>query len=268
MVAIGDIKELLRGIPPLPDTLKDVLAAINRDDLVQAAQITQKDPMLTSYLQKIVNKPYFGFTQEVKNISQVYGALGVLKAKQLLNAYMVTIIMPRSWIVFDLSSERFQELQLLCMEEWERILQTLKIEDREIAMLSTILPATVIVCEKLFSEHEYELAILKEHRFITTDEILFNLTGRGFFDIAGDIARFWGLSSETINIFESVTKDDTRKIVGAKELELAKYLHLLFFHISSLPQFVESKMSDVIAIDIDFIEDIKGEFYKIFGIAA
>lgn len=267
MVATNNIEELLQEIPPLPDTLKEVLAAINHDDLVLAANITQRDPMLTNYLQKIVNKPYFGFTTEVKNISQVYGALGVLKAKQLLNAYMVTIIMPKSWILFNLSSEKFQELQLLCMEEWERILRALKVEDREIAILSTILPATVIVCEKLFYEHEYELTILKEQRFITTDEILANLTGRGFFDIAGDIARLWGLSEETIKIFEATTKEELRGDLGQRDIELAKYLHLLFFHISSQPQFIESKMNDVIAIEIEFIEDIKAPFNEIFGIA-
>ncbi len=263
MVDSNKIEELLSSIPPLPKTLQMVIKALNSDDLTKAAKITQEDHALTFYLKKLVNKPYFGFGSQVENITQIYGALGVLRAKQVINSYMISLILPRSWVLFDLSKEGFEDLQISTIEAWEAILIKLEIKDWEISLSSTMLPASIIVCERLFGEYENELRILKEQRFITADKILKNRTGEGFFDIAIKIAKLWMMPQKSIDILESSSIKESRERHKKEIVQISKYLHLLFFHITSKPKFIRAKLNDIIDLDIEFIEDVEDRFYEI-----
>jgi len=94
------IQEYIKSIPPIPEVVKECIDAINEGDLVKAALIASEDRALMTFLHNIVNKPIFGFRTDVKDAKQIFGVLGLSKAKQIIFSYYVLLLVPKSWEVF------------------------------------------------------------------------------------------------------------------------------------------------------------------------
>ncbi len=77
-------KALLKSVeilPPLPDTvskLKKYVDEAGADiEIPKIAEIISADPLLTTKLLQLANSPYYGFTSEIKTLSQVIALLGI-----------------------------------------------------------------------------------------------------------------------------------------------------------------------------------------------
>lgn len=265
MVTKQDIDNFIEKIPPTPKILRDTMTLANNGDLSKAAKVAESDLALKSYLVNLVNKPIYGFRKQVSDIGQIFGILGLPGTQQTLYNYMLTLLSPNNWELFDLNEKSFHELQANLSLKWKKILEHLNITDKEIESSISLLPASIIVSEALFSKAKKDVELLRSIHHLDYNTILKRLCGTSLFDICITIANKWDMSDKISGIVYSASglnpSDDSQIDM------LAKWMHLLLFYELSQPMFVKASLNDFIDFQIEYVEDIYEEFSKVMEIA-
>ena len=264
MVTKQDIDSFIEKIPPTPKILQATMQLVNNGELSKAAKIAETDKALKSYLINLVNKPIYGFRHEVHEVGQIFGILGLPASKQTLYNYMMSLLSPKQWELFDLNEMSFQELQANLSLKWKKILEHLDINDKEIESSITLLPASIIVSEALFSAKKQDVELLRSVNNLDYNTILERLCNVSLFDICVTIANKWDMPKEISDIVYNASglyKSDNPEID-----KLSKWMHLLLFYELSQPMFIEASLNDFIDFQIDYVQDIYEEFSKLMEI--
>ncbi len=264
MITKDKIDEYIEKIPPAPKALRETLSLLNDGELIKASKIAQSDLALAKYLKNLVNKPIYGFSNEITDISQIFGILGVSSSQQTIYNYMTTLLSPSKWVLFGLNTKSFHELQARLSKKWEMILKHLNIEDKNITSSITLLPASIIVAEALFCEKIEDVELLRSTKQLDYNTILTRLCGLGIFDICEQIATKWEMPKEIGEIIQASSglKPSPNEIINT----LAKWMHLLLFYELSQPIFIEAGLNDFVDFQIDFVDDIYDDFARFMEI--
>jgi len=261
LISKEKIEHYVEKIPPTPKALKDTLTQLSVGELTKAAKIAESDLALKSYLKNLVNKPIYGFRNEVSDISQIFGILGVSGSQQTVYNYMTTLLSPAKWLMFKLNSSSFHELQARLSKRWKDILTHLDINNKDIESSIALLPASIIIAEALFSEKINDVNLLRSTKDMDLNTILYRLNGIDLFDICEEIAIKWEMPPEIADIVQA---SSGLKPSESKEINtLAKWMHLLLFYELSQPVFIKAGLNDFIDFQVDFVADIYEEFMTI-----
>ncbi len=258
MITRKEIYSYIDKIPPAPKALRATIQLLNGGELVKAAKVAETDLALKSYLKNMVNKPVYGFRNEVSEISQIFGILGVSSSQQAVYNYMMTLLSPSKWKLFKLNEKSFHELQDQLTIKWQKILQHLKIEDTDIQSSITLLPASIIVSEALFCEHIDDVNLLRSTKALDYNTILKRLCDTDLFDISEMIAKKWDMPKEVTQIVQA--SSGIKPSNDEKINLLAKWMHLLLFFELSQPLFIQANLNDFIDFQIEYVEDIYEDF--------
>ena len=265
MITNEQINSFIEKIPPAPKALQTTIMFLNSGELTKAAQIAETDLALKSYLKNIVNKPIYGFRNEVSEISQIFGILGVSSSQQTVYNYMMTLLSPNKWVLFNLNAPAFHELQAKLSRRWKTILDHLDINDIEIESAISLLPSSIIVSEALFAEKKSDVDILRSVNNLDLNTIMNRLCGLDLFDICEKIAHKWEMPDKISQIVQASS--------GFKPSEdedintLGKWMHLLLFYELSQPMFIDAKLNDFIDFNVDYVGDIYDEFTTLLEIS-
>ncbi len=265
MITNEKIDSFIKKIPPAPKILQTTLKLLNEGELIEAAKVAKEDLALSSYLRTLVNKPIYGFKNEVKDISQIFGILGVAKSQQAVYAYMVSLLSPSQWNFFKLNKNNFANLQAELAVNWQKITKYLKIENKDIQSAIALLPASIIVSEALFCEKKEDVELLRTTKDIDLNTILKRLCKKDLFDICEAIAIKWEM--------ESVIGEIVQAASGVKPSEdiqtdaLGKWMHLLLFYTLSKPVYIDAGLNDFISFNIEYVSDIYEDFATLMEIA-
>lgn len=265
MITKNDINNFIDKIPPSPEVLKQTITLLNNGDLTRAAKKASEDLALSSYLKNLVNKPLYGFKKEVSDLSQIFGILGVSASQQSVYNYMLTLLSPKKWELFDLRESTFYELQATLSIKWQRILKHLDINDKEIESAITLLPASIIVSEALFKDAKTDVEMLRSVHVLDYNTILLRLCNTNLFSICELIARKWempSIISEIVNASSGITPSINEDIN-----KLGKWMHLLLFYELSQPVYVAAKLNDFIEFNVEYVQDIYEEFSTLMEIS-
>lgn len=264
MITNKMIEAYIDKIPPAPKVVRATLQLLNAGELVKAAQIAQTDLALSSYLKHIVNTPSYGFKNEVSEISQIFGILGVSRSQQSVYNYMLSLLSPKEWVLFSLNQTTFYNLQADLSAYWKIILSYLKIKDKELESAIALLPASIIVTEALFCEKKQDVILLKSVDNIDFNTILQRLCGVTLFDICEKISLKWDMPETIAKVIHSASGKTTD---NDKNIELlGKWMHLLLFYTLSKPNYIESGLNDFLEFNIEYVEDIYEEFSQLMDI--
>ncbi len=264
MITKNEIDSFIEKIPPAPSVLRETLRLLNIGDLTKAAKVAEGDLALKSYLKSIVNKPIYGFRNEVSDISQIFGILGVSLSQQTVYNYMVNLLSPKKWTLFKLNAKLFNELQANLSKKWEEILKHLHIEDKDIYASISLLPASIIVTEALFAQKKDNVNLLRTSKALDYNTILLRLCGASLFDICEQIARKWEMNQVTFKIIQAASGLNPSNIQEVNNL--GKWMHLLLFYELSKPEFIEAGLNDFVDFQIEYINDIYDEFASLMEI--
>ncbi|WP_373034806.1 HDOD domain-containing protein [Sulfurimonas sp.] len=265
MITKNKINEYIDKIPPAPKALRETLMLLNEGELVKAAKVAQSDLALSSYLKELVNKPIYGFANEINDISQIFGILGVSGSQQTVYNYMTTLLSPSKWLLFKLNTKNFHELQAKLSKRWEQILKHLDIEDKNINSAISLLPASIIVSEALFCEKIEDVNILRSVKNLDYNTILTRLCGIGLFDICEQISKKWEMPEDIAKIIQAssgINPSDDELIN-----KLGKWMHLLLFYELSQPIFINAGLNDFIDFQVDYVNDIYEDFATLMEIS-
>ncbi len=264
MITAEDIKEYIKKIPPTPAILNQTILHVNAGDLTKAAKVAQEDLALASYLRNLVNKPIYGFKNEVHDISQIFGILGVNIAKQSLYNYMLSLLSPKKWVLFAMNQHLFYDLQADLSKHWYDILEHLNIDDKDIGSAITLLPSSIIICEALFKENIENVKLLRSTKNLDYNTILKRLTKLDLFDISKYIAKTWQMPESIGTII--LASSGTRPASDERLNNLGKWMHLLLFYELSKPQFLEAGLNDFIEFNVEYVMDIYEDFMKVMEV--
>ncbi|WP_031347872.1 HDOD domain-containing protein [Sulfurimonas hongkongensis] len=264
MITKDEIDEYIEKIPPAPKALKETLSLLNDGELIKASKIAQTDLALAKYLKNLVNKPIYGFSHEIKDISQIFGILGVSGSQQTVYNYMTTLLSPSKWLLFKLNAKSFYELQARLSKRWELILKHLGIDDKNVTSSITLLPASIIVSEALFCQRIEDVKLLRSTKNLDYNTILTRLCGIGLFDICEQISIKWEMPKEIGEIIQA--SSGLKPSANGKINLLAKWMHLLLFYELSQPMFIEAGLNDFIDFQVDFVSDIYDDFATLMEI--
>ena len=264
MITKEDIITYIQKIPPAPKAMKQTIALLQVGELKKASEVAKEDRAFASYLKDLLNKPIYGFTKEVSDITQIFSILGISKSLQTVYNYLLSLLSPKEWSFFALDKNSFYELQADLLASWNNILSHLGVEDKEIESAITILPASVIVCEALFSEHKKDVELIRSTKDLDLNEMLERLSGFRLFSICELIAKKWEMSPKIVTILEYALTTDSS---GENELKrYGKWMHLLLFYTLSKPRYIQAELNDFLAFEVEFVEDIYEEFTQIMEI--
>ena len=265
MITKEIINSYIDKIPPSPKALKETLAFLNIGELSKASKAASTDLALSAYLKDLVNKPIYGFRNSVSDVSQIFGILGVSGSQQAVYNYMINLLSPKKWSLFKLNVRSFNALQDELSLNWKKILKHLDIQDKEIESAITLLPASIIVSEALFSQKIQEINLLRSVNPIDLNTVLQRLCGMDLFDICEQISNKWDMP---LSIAQIVQASSGLKPLEDQELNLlGKWMHLLLFFTLSKPLFIEAGLNDFIEFQIDYVGDIYEEFSQVMEIS-
>jgi len=256
-----EIETFIQKIPPTPSILKATINYVDQGELTKAAKIAAKDPALSKYLTTLVNKPIYGFRNEVHDLSQIFGILGTSGAKQVLYSYMLSLLSPSKWELFRLNQHLFYDLQAQLSMRWKKILAHLNIDDKNISSAITLLPASIIVCEALFKVHKKDVALLRSVKALDYNTILKRLGGLDLFDISEQIAISWDFPKEISQIIQAAS--GVKPSDNAEINLLGKWMHLQLFHTLSQSVYIEAGLNDFIDFQVDYVADIYEDFSRL-----
>ena len=261
MVTKEEIHDYIASIPPSPVTLKNVLTCLRQGELSKAAVEAAEDPALKLYLQNIVNKPIYGFKNDIKDVGQIFGVLGLAQAEQIVYNYMISLLTPKKWELFALNEKSFSDIQDNLGINWKKVLEHKGITDKSIYSSISLLPASIIVCEALFNAKKEEVDLLRSVKEIDYSTILQRLSGMDLYTLCDEIAKAWEMPEmiSRIVMASSGLKDESDTEIK----ELSQWMHLLFFHQLSQPLCVEAGLNDFIEFNIDYVQDIYEEFSEL-----
>lgn len=264
MITKDKIDSFIEKIPPSPKVLNETIRLLNMGELAKAAKVAEADLALKSYLKGIVNKPIYGFANEVSEISQIFGILGVSLSQQTVYNYMVNLLSPKNWILFHLNAKSFHDFQANLSKKWESVLKHLGVDDKNIYAAITLLPASIIVTEALFCEKKEDVTLLRSIKALDYNTILVRLCGVSLFDICSQIAEKWEMDEKISKIVQSASGANPSDDESVNKL--AKWMHLLLFYELSQPEFIKAGLNDFVDFKIDYVGDIYEEFATLMGI--
>jgi len=259
------IDNFIDKIPPAPHALKETLMHLNAEDLTKAAKSAAQDRALNNYLKVLVNKPIYGFRNEVSEVSQIFGILGVNRSQQAVYNYMTTLLSPSKWVLFKLNRVLFYNLQAELSVKWQKILKHLNIEDKDLLSSISLLPASIIVSEALFNDKKKDIEILRSVNAIDLNTILKRLSGLDLFDICEQIALKWEMPQQIVKIIQS--SSGTKPSQDEEIDKLGKWMHLLLFYTLSQPQYIEAQLNDFIDFQVEYVGDIYEDFEQVMEIS-
>ena len=261
MITQEEIHDYINAIPPSPTVLKAVLACIQKGELAKAADEAAKDPALKLFLQGIVNKPIYGFKNDIKDLKQIFGILGLAQAEQIIYNYMISLLTPTKWELFSLTNKEFSQIQDSLSFAWKKILEHKEINDRSVFSSISLLPASIIVCEALFKAKHDELDLLRSVKEIDYNTILKRLSGMDLFDLCAKIAEVWEMPEPIAQII--LASSGKTQQTDPQITELSKWMHLLFFYQLSQPICTAAGLNDFIEFNIEYVQDIYEAFQDV-----
>ena len=261
MITSADVQNYLQTIPAAPTVVRQALIHVQEGDLVKAAKCANDDPALRHYLKLLVNRPLYGFKNEVTDVGQIFGILGLSATQQTLYNYLLSLLVPKKWALFALTNGQFYDLQASLSKKWEMILTHLGLQNKEILSAVSLIPATIIVCDALFASHKDEIAQLRSVKNLDFSTILQRLSGKDLFDLSGEIGQLWGMSDTAIALIQNAS--GLHHDISKENKLLAQWMHLLLFYELSQSSYVSAGLNEFIDFQIDFVQDIYESFMTV-----
>jgi HD-like signal output (HDOD) protein len=251
----------IQNIPPAPTVVRQTLNHLRDDDVTKAAKCAENDPALKLYLKTLINRPIYGFRQEVTDLAQIFGILGISSTQQILYNYLMSLLVPKEWSLFALTNHAFYDLQASLGRKWEKILKHLGLHNRDTESAITLLPASIVVCDAIFGAHRSEVEQLRSVKALDYNTILKRLSKQSLFDLCTEIALKWEMSPSIAQIVHAASGLDTD--ITAEQKVMAQWMHLLLFYELSQGVYISAGLNEFIDFQIDFVQDIYESFMQV-----
>ena len=259
MITQQELIEYLKRVPALPDTLKNAMDALKAGDLSGAATAAADDKALMFYLKHVVNSAAYGFRTELHEAPQIFSALGLQRAKQLLYAYMVSLLAPESWVFFDIDQDDFRNFQVELMRDWEKLIAKTR-SDEKYLPAAAVISAGLVVADGVFGKRKKDVELLTSVEPLDLDTILKRLGGMNFQQLVDRIAEKWEVDEDVRFVIDRAFAVEPCDVDEDERCRLAALLHLLLFYALSRPVMLSAGANGFIEFKPEFVGPVMHVF--------
>jgi len=231
LISREEIKKYLSQVPPLPESAAKALKFLKEGDLRKAALEAENDLVLKKQIEQVVNSAYFSLPNKVEDTVQLFTMIGLEMAKSLVYSYIVSLLEPKKWKIFNINFKDFQAQFLTFYEEY-MILEFGKETYKKYPEIGAVIPVAVCVCDMLLGNKKREVELILESAPLEYGTLLKRMTGMTLFEIAAEIAKIWELEDEKCEIIKKSECIDCTNPISA-------LTHFLFFYLASKPAFMD-----------------------------
>jgi len=231
LISQDEIKKYLAQVPPVPESAMKTLQYLKEGDLKKAAHEAENDLVLKKQIEHVVNSAYFSLPNKVEDTVQLFTMIGLEMAKSLVYSYIVSLLEPKEWKIFNIN---FKDFQAQFLSDYEKFMieEFGKETYKKYPEIGAIIPVAVCVCDMLLGEKKDKLELITESAPIEIGTLLKRMTGVTLFEIAGEIADIWELEEEKCEIIKNSECIKCENHVSA-------LTHFLFFYLASKPAFMD-----------------------------
>jgi HD-like signal output (HDOD) protein len=113
----------IKTLPPLPETVTHIqrICADPESSVGDLIKVVEKDPMITANLLKAANSPFYGFSREIKTVSQAVSLFGMSTVKGLALSGAVKKLLSVDLDPYGITPQAFADissLQNALMQTW------------------------------------------------------------------------------------------------------------------------------------------------------
>jgi len=255
LITKSEIIKYLKEIPPVPESVKACLNYLKEGELKKAALEADKDLVLKKQIEAVVNSAAFALPNKVDDTVQLFSMIGLEMAKSLVYSYLVTLLAPKEWKIFNINFADFQAAFMKMYEE-SMINEFGKETYKKYAEIGAIVPASVCVCDSLLGDKKEELQLILDAAPLEYGTLLKRMTGASLFGLASKIAGIWGVDKSQSQVLKQAECETC-------ENEIAALIHFLFFYLSSKKQFLD--LNSLIEFKPECIEKIPKTYERIIN---
>jgi len=231
LISKKEIIKYLQNIPPVPENVKKTLEFLKNGDVKNAAIEAQNDLILKKRIENVVNSAYYALPNKIDNIVQLFTMLGIEKSKSLIFSYLVSLLEPKKWEIFNINFFDFQALFMHKFEEYMKIEFDEKTY-KHYADMAAIIPASICICDSLLGNKKENVELLISNAPLEYGTIIKRMSGIGLFSIAAKIGEIWSIETDKTNILKNAECNKCNDKISA-------LIHLVFFSIVSKKQFLD-----------------------------
>jgi HD-like signal output (HDOD) protein len=105
----------IKTLPLLPDTITQIrrICANPESSVGDLIKVVEKDPMITANLLKAANSPFYGFSREIKSVSQAVSLFGMSTVKGLALSNAVKKLLSVDLEPYGITPESFADISSL-----------------------------------------------------------------------------------------------------------------------------------------------------------
>ena len=192
----------IKTLPPLPESvvkIQDICANPN-SSVSDIAKVIEGDPMLTANLLKAANSPLYGFSREIKTLSQAVALFGMATVRGFALAGAVRSTLAINMSPYNMENEQFvgiSQLQNALMLRWySHVNRSLMDILSPAAFLATF--GRVVIAQELIKENKSEeFAKIIAKKGLETAEIEF--IGGTYQEVSATIFKYWHFEQELID---------------------------------------------------------------------
>lgn len=102
----------IKSLPPLSKTIMDInkVFADEEAGVMDLAKVIENDPMIVANLLKAANSPLYGFSKEIKNVSQAVSLFGMSMTRSIALGNSVRKLLNVDMKPYGITSEEFAEI--------------------------------------------------------------------------------------------------------------------------------------------------------------
>lgn len=197
----------IKTLPPLPETVMRIqqICANPESSVGDLIAVVEKDPMITANLLKAANSPFYGFSREIKTVSQAVSLFGMSTVKGLALSGAVKKLLSVDLEPYGITPQAFADisgLQNALIQTWYPKIDRSKMD---ILSVASFLQETgkIIIAQEIMKEgktKEFKAAI-EEGKSIT--EVEKEFLGETTASVTAAIFEHWRFEESLIEAIKS-----------------------------------------------------------------
>jgi HD-like signal output (HDOD) protein len=223
----------IKQLPPLPESALQIEAVYQNPDssFKDMVAILEKDPLLTADILKAANSPLYGFSREIKAISQAVSLFGM----GAIRGFALASVVKKSFAL-DLSPYNMTEKHFSELSKQQHALVVAWYKKSNPQLLGLLSPAAflvgigkVLIAQSLLSESKVEnfKSLLTEKSVTEAENETYNTTTAR---VSATIFDQWKFDKNLIEVIKNcdnvqdTTIEDTNVLLSAQSLHVTRTL--------------------------------------------
>ncbi len=260
MISKEVVLSYIEQIPSSQEIIQKAIKLLDANELEKTVLVLQTSPAIIDYLQKMSQKGMFPLQEKEPSLNMVLIFFGCKRAKAILYSYLISIMLPKKWLLFNMTNELFFELNSELARQWEQILERKSPKNiNKYIAASSLITASVAICDSIFGAEKEQIETICSVAHVDFSVLLKRLTGMSIFDIAKLVGEKLKFDDAVIDVIMH-TADASALLAETESATIAKYLHLLLFFTLSRPQFISAGLNSFLKFNAEEVVDILEDF--------